>query len=98
MLAYQNVLFIYVPSYLHLTPTVTFSFHTNSSTIQVYEGDMLEVCIQGEEVSTSTEVEIVWRVAPNKNSAIGIILASMCLNFCMICRWKFLYCHIWLLE
>ena len=62
---------------------------------------MLEVCIQGEEVSTSTEVEIVWRVAPNKNSAIGIILASMCsvkLNFCMICRWKFLYCHIWLLE
>lgn len=68
--------YLYVPSYLNLTPTATFSF-ANSSTLQVYEGDMLKVCVRGEQVSTSTEVKIIGSEVSNKGSAIGTIIASI---------------------
>ena len=61
---------------ISVSPTATFSF-VNSSTIQVYEGDMLKVCVQGEKVSTSTEVKIVESEVSNKSSAIGTIIASI---------------------
>ena len=38
---------------------------------------MLKVCVQGEKVSTSTEVKIVESEVSNKSSAIGTIIASI---------------------
>ena len=59
-------------SYLHLFTASTFSFR-NSSTLNVSEGEILKVCVEGRDVSTSKEVEIIGTFISNNRSAIGTI-------------------------
>lgn len=59
--------------YIHGFAASTFSFHNISSTKQVYEGEVLEVCVEGKDVCESTEVEIDVTFTSNMTSAIGTL-------------------------